>query len=243
MKGENIVLFILLFIKSMYSFAQQSAEITYKAKLVTSPDIYNEIKEKFGRNMMLITQHKDAKFNDIVKDFEYTLKFNQNESLYQWQEEMPDETVNKMDYMMSKSIGDGNAIHYCNVSENLYMQQFKEVSTGILVRETAKLKNNKWQITKETDTILGYPVIKAVQGQNIAWFTPAIPVPYGPGDAHGLPGLILKYIFANRRIIYATKIKWFKKEIKIKHPLKGLLRTQEAGRAKRIKEMNKFLTN
>ncbi len=240
---RKILLYIFLFINSINIFAQQSAIVIYKAKLNSSPEIYKSIKEKFGESMMLMAQRKDAKFNVIVKDFDFTLKFNPNESRYQWQEEMPDETVNQMDYMMAKLIGDGNAIHYCNIIENLYMQQFKDVSTGNVVRETAKLKDNKWQITKETDTILGYPVIKAVQRKKVAWFTPNIPVPFGPGEARGLPGLVLKYVFANKKIIYATKIKWLKKNIKIKRPEKGILRTQEEGRAKRIKEMGKYFGN
>ncbi len=230
---------IVLFTITMQ--AQQSAQVTYKAKMLDATEKYQKIKEKFGGSMMCMSQRRDAKINDIVKDFEFILQFNQNESRYQWQEEMPDETVNKMDFMMAKLVGDGYAVHYCNRAENLYMQQFKEVTTGRLVRETAKLQEKKWQITKQTDTILGYPVVKAIQGRKVAWFAPNIPVPFGPGEAYGLPGLVLKYHFANKRSVYATQIKWFKKNIKIKRPKKGLLRTEAEGRAKRIKETGKYI--
>ncbi len=235
--------FIILFFVGYINYAQQSAVVTYKAKLNDAPEIYLKIKEKFGENMMHMAQRKDAKINNILNDFEFVLQFNPQESIYQWLEDMPDETVNEADFMMAKLVGGGNAVHYCNLPENLYMQQFKELSTGKLVRETEKLKDKKWQITKETDTILGYPVIKAIQGKKVVWFTPNIPVPFGPGEACGLPGLVLKYVFADRRIIYATKIKLFKKRIKINRPKKGDLRTQEEGRAKRIKEMGKFMGN
>ena len=223
--------------------AQQSAQITYKAKMLDAPEKYSKLKEKFGEKMMLMSQRRDARINDVVKDFEFILQFNQNESRYQWQEEMPDETVNKMDFTLATTIGSGYAVHYCNRAENLYMQQFKEATTGRLVRETSKLLEKKWQITKETDTILGYPVVKAIQGKKTAWFAPNIPVPFGPGEAHGLPGLVLKLDFGNHHTIYAIKIKWYKKDIKIKRPKKGLLRTEEEGRAKRIKEMDKHLGN
>jgi len=149
---------------------------------------------------------------------------------------MPDETISQTDFLLAKLTGGGSAIHYTNIKENLYLQQFNEVSTGNLVRESAPLIQKDWQITKETDTILGYPVIKAVKGNATAWFTPAIPVPFGPAEARGLPGLILKLNFNNARIIYADKIKWLKKNLKIKRPKKGILRTQEEGRAIRIKE-------
>ncbi len=243
MNNKIILIYILFFSNFLMTFSQQSAIVTYKAKLNTSPETYKAITEKFGIDMMQNMQRKDAKINAILKDFEFILQFNPLESRYQWLEDMPDETVNEMDFKMAKLVGDGNAVHYYNVPENLYMQQFKELSIGKLVRETAKLKDKEWQITKETDTILGYPVIKAVQGKKVVWFTPNIPVPFGPGETHGLPGLVLKYVFADKRIIYATEIKLFRKPIKIKRPKKGILRTQEEGRGRRIKEMDKYLGN
>jgi len=52
-----------------------------------------------------------------------------------------------------------------------------------------------WKLTTEQSTFLSYPVIKATathDGKAIeAWFTPQIPVPAGPGEYGGLPGLIL----------------------------------------------------
>ncbi len=241
MKRNYFFIPILFFFGAIQ--AQQSAIVTYKAKLNTAPEIYNSIKEKFGVDMMQRKQRGDAKVNEILKDFEFTLQFNPQASRYHWQEDMPDETVNKGSYMMAKLVGSGHGIYYCNMPENLYMKQFRTVASHSLVRETAQLRGQKWQITKATDTILGYPVIKAIQGKKVAWFTPAIPVPFGPGEARGLPGLILKYIFAQKRVIYATKIKWYKKHLDIKRPTKGLLRTQAEGRAKRIKEMGKYLGN
>lgn len=54
--------------------------------------------------------------------------------------------------------------------------------------------NLKWNITDETKNIGGYNSIKATtefRGRKwIAWFTPDIPLPYGPWKLHGLPGLI-----------------------------------------------------
>ncbi|MCI1779797.1 MAG: GLPGLI family protein [Bacteroidales bacterium] len=54
----------------------------------------------------------------------------------------------------------------------------------------------KWEITEQTDTILGYKCYCATtffRGRTyIAWFTPQIPLHYGPYKFNGLPGLILK---------------------------------------------------
>jgi GLPGLI family protein len=52
-----------------------------------------------------------------------------------------------------------------------------------------------WQITQDTATLLSYPCRKATaqfRGRNwIAWFTTEIPLPEGPWQFGGLPGLIL----------------------------------------------------
>ena len=59
-----------------------------------------------------------------------------------------------------------------------------------------QLPDYKWEILEEYDTIGKYQVIKAktfFRGRTfIAWFTPNIPVGYGPWKLNGLPGLILK---------------------------------------------------
>lgn len=54
----------------------------------------------------------------------------------------------------------------------------------------------EWKIEQEINEILGYNVQKATVaygGRNwIAWFTPEIPIQYGPYVFNGLPGLIVK---------------------------------------------------
>ena len=61
---------------------------------------------------------------------------------------------------------------------------------------TENLPLFNWQICTETDTVCGYECIKAAchwRGRGFkAWFTPDIPVEYGPWKFGGLPGLIMK---------------------------------------------------
>ncbi len=58
------------------------------------------------------------------------------------------------------------------------------------------LGEQTWEIGDSTATIMGYECISAeteYHGRKWkAWFTPEIPVPFGPWKLHGLPGLILK---------------------------------------------------
>ncbi|MFT4032750.1 MAG: GLPGLI family protein [Siphonobacter sp.] len=58
------------------------------------------------------------------------------------------------------------------------------------------LSPTSWKVTNERKKIGNYSCLKAVaQTRNrvyVAWFTPTIPVPYGPWKLGGLPGLILE---------------------------------------------------
>lgn len=54
----------------------------------------------------------------------------------------------------------------------------------------------EWNFSEESDTILGYECRKATADfagrRYVAWFTPEIPLPFGPYKFGDLPGLILK---------------------------------------------------
>jgi GLPGLI family protein len=85
-------------------------------------------------------------------------------------------------------------------------QVFVNLSTGMLFSQEADMRGKtffvsdslhpmKWEISHEERMIDSLNCIKAVcsfRGRNyIAWFTPDIPLPYGPWKMGGLPGLII----------------------------------------------------
>lgn len=57
------------------------------------------------------------------------------------------------------------------------------------------IKNKSWKLTNKRVKVLRFNCIGAesMQGENTvtAWFTPEIPVPVGPDEFYGLPGLIM----------------------------------------------------
>ena len=68
----------------------------------------------------------------------------------------------------------------------------------------------EWSFCDEaTDSIMGYECRKATTefaGRNYtAWFTPEIPLPFGPYKFGGLPGLILKIEDAEQQFIWEAK--------------------------------------
>lgn len=73
----------------------------------------------------------------------------------------------------------------------------------LLVKELEEKES--WKILEETRELSGFLVHKATtkfRGRNyIAWYTPEIPLPYGPWKFNGLPGLILE-VYDEDKIFY-----------------------------------------
>ncbi len=75
-----------------------------------------------------------------------------------------------------------------------------------------------WEITSETKSIVGYNCVKATtrfRGREwVAWFTPDIPLSFGPWKLHGLPGLIVEaHDTTNKYSIKAVKIEYKKNPV------------------------------
>jgi hypothetical protein len=66
----------------------------------------------------------------------------------------------------------------------------------------------QWRITGEQSEFAGFVVMKATandgERQIEAWFTPQIPVPGGPGEYGGLPGMILSLSIDEGRVVYSA---------------------------------------
>lgn len=69
-----------------------------------------------------------------------------------------------------------------------------------------KLEPIEWEIKQEQKKIKQYNCIKAIatyEGRKYtAWFTPDIPVPYGPYKLGGLPGLILEAESDDKKVLW-----------------------------------------
>lgn len=65
-----------------------------------------------------------------------------------------------------------------------------------------------WRLTGEQSEFAGHMVMKALatidSTEVEAWFTPQIPIPAGPGEYGGLPGLILSLSVDNGRVLYSA---------------------------------------
>jgi len=222
MNYKYILLSIFIAISFTKAFAQQSAEVSYKAYLdleyrFDEFDETTELSKKVKKSLV--------KKNEILKELTFKLRFNSNESYYSWNKQMKDETVSDFDFLMAIMTG-GDGIYYRNNQKKILLNVSKNESEQ-LINMSIPYNKIKWKITNETDTYLGYQIIKAVSGKyHVAWFAPSIPVPFGPSEYGNLPGLILKYNYRSRWIV-ATKIKFFNNPIYIEMPSQGIHKTEE----------------
>ncbi|MEE9363012.1 MAG: GLPGLI family protein [Cellulophaga sp.] len=213
-----------------------------------------------------VNDGKDAEINKQIqeqlrKQFqqEYTLAFNQQESIYTKNEklEAPNPApVSGIQIMISG----GSDILYINTKENRYAQKTEIFGKSFLVKD--KLKVEDWELTKDTKTIGAYVCFKAIRTEETrtqafdsdtnglkevkankiitAWYTPQIPIKTGPSNYSGLPGLILEVNDGKATIICSKIVMNPKGGVVIEEPTKGKVVTQERFdeiQDKKMKEM------
>jgi GLPGLI family protein len=112
-----------------------------------------------------------------------------------------------------------------NLKDQTYLKYMDQMGKTYIVRDS--LNAPKWRVMNEIRDILGHMCMKAVsedsiKGQKVtAWFASDIPVPIGPEDQFGLPGLILAYdINDGMLIVEAEKITFGEPEEIITQPKK-----------------------
>ncbi len=216
-----LILFILFDVS-----AQQSAKIIYETDQAKIP-----VASKSDIEMNQL----DKELFQISKLFTYVLEFNKQRSLYYVVEPLEIDDIPKYKYTLAKLLGGLDSVYQDKKTKLIYKRIDDE---GKIIFESDSLYK-KWHITGETGTYMGFRIIKAIRGRNEAWFTPDIPVPFGPYGIGGLPGLILKFQFGPR-IIKAKSISFYKKPIKIKN-VNGKIIPFEIMKKKRMEEMMKIM--
>jgi GLPGLI family protein len=159
------------------------------------------------------------------------LEFNNNEALYFVEDKMQND--GKPAYNVNRTSAGGDDIYYKNTKTGEY---FKENSTfGELL--LIEIETKKWKITQESKKIGNYICYKAIDIAStnrkmklVVWFTPEIPVSFGPLKYNGLPGLVILVEMSKRTISVSEIILNPKDEIIINKPTKGKKITAEEAR-------------
>ncbi len=129
--------------------------------------------------------------------------------------------INHFDSLATEQVRRG-AESYSNVSGNPWpleiIRSIRGETAGLRYRLSISaffiysdsVPSLEWSFSDEdTDPIMGYDCRKATvefAGRNYtAWFTPEIPLPFGPYKFGGLPGLILKIEDAEQQFVWEAK--------------------------------------
>lgn len=130
----------------------------------------------------------------------------------------------RMGFMGGGSASDAIAGAYTDLADGSYteMREF----LGRTFRIPTERPTFAWKMTGEQASFLGHPVYQAIAQQDSstieAWFTPDIPIPAGPAQYGGLPGLILTLAVDSNRVVYTATAIDTKTPIKaIKAPSEG----------------------
>ncbi len=151
-----------------------------------------------------------------IANLSYTLVFNHKQSIFKKIKRLGlDQQVKNRRLI---SMADIKGVYYKNSQDKTNILITKQDGKRYLIDKSKS--NWNWEILKETKQILGYKCYKALGTRKeynyvlkkdrtlkaIVWFTPKIPLPFGPADFGGLPGLVLESQRGSFYII-AKKIK------------------------------------
>lgn len=146
-----------------------------------------------------IIKKKTKEMINSIEQNDYELVFNDSISVFNLKKEMLSDNPNNK---LSSSLIGGKRYKNLKDSVNIKQKEF----LGQIFNIHLKFNNYKWSVTKEKKIISGYTCYKAIakiiesdfiRKKEIeyfieAWFTPEIPVPFGPAGIDGLPGLVLE---------------------------------------------------
>ena len=163
------------------------------------------------------------------------LYFNDRYSLYQKDDNSSVQPLEGRQGMMMDRLSMGSAPK--SVLQTSWMDTKKGTRADVyelmtrLFRVEEKLENPAWKPGKEQRSILGYVCQDASRKDGdktiTVWFTPEIPVSYGPGQYYGLPGLILAVELDGKNAMLALEINLDQPENKITKPTDGKKTSQK----------------
>src|SRR5690554_1010499 len=233
-KRSSVVIFLILInLNFSFLYAQQIA-VTYSLdnserieasqQEMLKPDIDPRKKQMIA---VSIQAHIEA------RKYTYSLKIADTTSFFHLNNTMPNDAHQESINTMTKAyVNKGN--FYQNSSTKQVIEQTTDKQTNIIY----PFDFFDWQLTAETENILGYTCYKATTtytephpagGKDFVrhitvWFAPDIPLSFGPQGYGGLPGLILKKCQSGTCFI-ADKIE--EKKVKIAPPKEETI-TREA---------------
>lgn len=214
-------LFTFILIYSLTSFSQiKSGKITYVFSMtpISQKKIDSITKKRATKNARMREWFKNTLKN--TPNVNAYLEFSNGESIYYVENEMQIE--GKPIFNMNRISAGGDNKVYVNAKTKEILKEYN--TENLLIVKKPK----KWKITQESKKIGNYLCFKAIDIESknkkmkpIVWFTPEIPVSFGPLDFHGLPGLVILVEMYNRTISVSKVVLNPKEKIVLKELNKG----------------------
>ncbi len=217
---------VFCFFTTLISSQKISGRVTY----VVSTEPFSDKKID---SLTKSSKFKNLKMNSWMKrvlkntpDVNAFLEFNNQESIYYVEDKMQND--GKSIVNTNRLYAGGDNTYYKNNNTKEFYHESDVFGEPSLI----DLPKKKWKITQESKVIGGYVCYKAIDlsyknNSTFAWFTPQIPVSFGPKAWADLPGLILEIQLKRIKFI-ATKIVLNpKNKITINKPTKGKRVTEE----------------
>ncbi len=171
---------------------------------------------------------EQSKNTDLI---EYTLLFEQDKTLFFFNEEMESDGDNKFNIALITAKGMGEI--YFDIRKDEIFHQKDIYGKKVIIKKTSK--DYTWKLENETKNIGDMKCYKATTTQKVyrkngkhktkiveAWYAPSISISSGPLGYAGLPGLILELKDGKSFVYKLNKITFDLKDIsKIKKPKKG----------------------
>jgi len=216
---NKLVLIVFIFSYSVgYTQTNLSGIVHYQSTISSKKLDEYLINKRKNKQEKKYTKMLDKVFL-YTKPIKSTLTFSGGKGLFIVDDKLSIDTQN-LGQRINKTLAGGSKEYYYNDKTKTYLIKDCESLGECFIFPNDFLK---WQLTQESKTINGYTCYKATRakGKVIAWYTPLLPVNFGPKGEYGLPGLILE-LEIEKIIFKATKIELNpKKKIKIKAP-KGI---------------------
>lgn len=196
---------------------------------------FESFKVIYNKALKQPSDHSD-KPPKVIAGIEYELIANKNESRFEFIEGLMMDAHKGNERFIT--LGGGSGVYYKNIEQEELIRKYENGGKDYLI--SIDYQKYDWELIRETKEILGFTCYKALgsytQYHNFAqkdityeitvWYTPEIPLPFGPGEFIGVPGLVLEAVSGSFYMI-AEEIEFFKKSKSIKKPQKGIAITED----------------
>lgn len=226
---KKILYFSIFFCaKFMLSQTSLSGVVEYESEISV-----NKLNDYLSNKRATLDKSSLKQYDDIYLSsikVNSTLFFTREECVFKIDKKI--KRSKKINYRLIESWSGGTKTFYSNSKLRLNkIRNCKTLGDCFIISSEFK----EWKLTQETKIISGYTCYKAIRTINgrkankdiFAWYTPEIPVNFGPKGEAGLPGLILELVLGSITF-RATKIKLNpKKKIVIQKLEEGIKVTEK----------------